>query len=106
MSVNDFDFIAKTAIAEKLMIERMAESLPTASEHTSKLTNNRRGSGRAFCPRCNSDVELLSFPAARLMFNAGQEDIERRTRSGCLHRLHNRSGNLMVCSRSLYERFA
>ncbi|HVF29662.1 MAG TPA: hypothetical protein VNA22_01780 [Pyrinomonadaceae bacterium] len=105
--MNDFDFIAKSMVAEKLLIERIASARPqlTHSGRFGSITPGR-GAGRAFCPRCGHDVELLSFAAALLMFNADREAVESWTRCGSVHRLHNRSGLLMICSRSLLKSFA
>jgi hypothetical protein len=107
MTVNDFDFIAKSAIAEKLLMKRITQSLPTAKRATPIDTiDGSRGADRAFCPRCKREVELLSFFAAGLVVKADRATIDRRVRSGCLHRLHNRFGNVMVCSKSLVESLA
>lgn len=63
-----------------------------------------RRSGRAFCPLCSEEVELLSFPGAAVLFDIERVNIDLREQ-GELHRLYNRSGVLMICSRSLREYF-
>ena len=104
--VNDFDFIAKSEIAEKLFSRRMAEPrINVAIDEPTGKTGRPRGPARAFCPRCTPDVELVSFPAAALLFSVNRDDIDFRATSGLVHRPHNRMSDLMICSKSLFESF-
>lgn len=64
-----------------------------------------RRSGFALCPLCDKAVDLLSFDAAAKAFNTDVQDIEYLARIGSLHRVHNRSGKLMICTISLFECF-
>jgi len=60
-----------------------------------------RFKGSAFCPRCDEVVELLSYGAAARSYNTDLQDVTWLADKGCLHRLHDRRGNLMICGRSL-----
>lgn len=64
-----------------------------------------RRSGLAFCPLCGKTVELLSFETSAQLFKTDVQDIEYLARSGYLHRVHNKHGNVMICSLSLYRCF-
>lgn len=64
-----------------------------------------RRSAHAFCPVCAKQVELLSFEAAAELFHTDLQDIQYLTSRGEVHQVHNRKGNVMVCSPSLFECF-
>jgi hypothetical protein len=59
----------------------------------------------AHCVVCGRLVELLAFDEAAAVFNTGVQDIEYLANSREVHRLHNRSGRLMICSDSLFDCF-
>lgn len=59
----------------------------------------------AFCVVCGRQVELLSFADAAKVFNTDVQDIEFLARAYQVHRLHNRVGELMICSDSLFDCF-
>ncbi len=64
-----------------------------------------RRSTHAFCPRCDKQVELISFEKAADLFHTDLQDIQFLTKNGAVHQLHNRKGRLMACSVSLFECF-
>jgi hypothetical protein len=64
-----------------------------------------RRSRLALCPLCDKAVELLSFDSAAGLFNTDRQDIEYLARNGSIHRVHNRKGQVMVCSISLFDCF-
>lgn len=75
-----------------------------------KITSNSgkiciRRSGFAVCPLCDKVVDLLSFDSAAELFKTDIQDIEYLARNGSLHRVHNRSGKVMICSISLFDCF-
>ena len=64
-----------------------------------------RRSGRAFCPVCSKQVDLLAFDHAAELFHTDLQDIQFLTKRGEVHQIHNRKGQLMVCAVSLFECF-
>lgn len=64
-----------------------------------------RRSRFAFCPACSKIVELMTFAAAADAFKTDMQDIDLLARNGSLHRVHNRYGEVMVCSISLFDCF-
>ena len=64
-----------------------------------------RRSRTALCPACDKVVELMTFADAAAVFHTDLQDIELLASTGGVHRLHNRRGELMICSISLFECF-
>jgi hypothetical protein len=76
------------------------------TKRESNLRNLRvRRSGFALCPLCDKAVDLLSYDSAAESFKTDVQDIDYLARNGSLHRVHNRSGKVMICSISLFECF-
>ena len=64
-----------------------------------------RRSGHAYCPVCEKLVELIAFEAAAGLFRTCRGDVEGLAERRVLHRIHNRRGELMLCSISLFDCF-
>lgn len=64
-----------------------------------------RSRSRAYCPRCEKPVELMSFEEAAEFYKANVGDIEALTETGELHRVHNSKGKVLICSDSLFKDF-
>ena len=64
-----------------------------------------RHTSYAACPVCEKPVELLSVEGAAKVFKTDTQDIEFLSKRGDLHRIHNRTGKVMICSNSLLECF-
>jgi hypothetical protein len=64
-----------------------------------------RTSNFAECPLCDKLVELFDFSQAAALFHTDLQDIEFLTNTGSVHRVHNRKGEVKVCSISLFGCF-
>jgi hypothetical protein len=60
---------------------------------------------RAYCPICEKLVRLASIAESIEMFRSDNSDITRLAEERKLHRLHNRRGEVMICSDSLFATF-
>ncbi len=67
--------------------------------------NFHRTRGRAFCLKCQKPVDLMAYANAAEFFKTDLEDIEQLAETGQLHRIHNRRGETMICSDSLFTLF-
>lgn len=70
----------------------------------SKKVSLRR-SDAAFCPVCGKVVNLMTCASAAAAFKTDVQDIEFLADNHSLHRVHNRSGKVMVCGNSLFNCF-
>jgi hypothetical protein len=64
-----------------------------------------RRTDKAFCIACDKPVDLLGFQASADLFNTDLQDIEFMANRAEIHRIHNRRGEVMICSSSLFARF-
>jgi hypothetical protein len=64
-----------------------------------------RRSNCSFCVVCSKQVDLLTFDHAAELFHTDLQDIEFLAKQGDIHQIHNRKGQIMVCSPSLFECF-
>ena len=64
-----------------------------------------RHSGSAYCPVCKKPVDLISIDDAAELFHTDHNDIEFLASRHRLHRVHNKTGKVMICSTSLFECF-
>lgn len=64
-----------------------------------------RLSGQAPCVVCGRQVKLVGFEDAAEIFSTDVQDIEYLAKNREVHRIHNRAGELMICSDSLFECF-
>ena len=67
--------------------------------------NFHRTKIRAFCLRCQKPVDLMTYSGAAEFFKTDLEDIQELAETGHLHRVHNRRGEMMICSDSLFTLF-
>lgn len=67
--------------------------------------NFHRTKIRAFCLRCQKPVDLMTYSNAAEFFKTDLEDIQELAETGHLHRVHNRRGEMMICSDSLFTLF-
>ena len=104
--MNDSEFNAKSEIAEENLRERLIDSpLETFPVKSQKRTIRLRRSGFAYCPVCEKPVELMSFMESAELFKTDTQDIEFLAKHGDLHRIHNRKGEVLICSDSLFQCF-
>jgi hypothetical protein len=64
-----------------------------------------RSRRRAFCPRCEKPVDLMSFEDAAAFYKTNVGSIEALTEAGDLHRVHNSKGKILICCESLFQNF-
>ena len=67
--------------------------------------NFHRTRGRAFCLKCQKPVDLMTYPNAANFFKTDLEEIQALAETGHLHRIHNRRGEMMICSDSIFTLF-
>jgi hypothetical protein len=65
-----------------------------------------RGNTRAYCPKCERPVQLISDSKAEDIFRSELPDLLSLATRGVLHRLHNSRGTLMFCGDSLFQCFS
>lgn len=81
------------------------KQMSTSSVGASSRKHSLRRSGHAYCPVCTKQIELIAFNDAASLFNTDMQDIEFLTKRGDLHQIHNRKGEVMICTVSLFECF-
>ncbi len=64
-----------------------------------------RTDDRAFCLMGGKTVKLMDYGQAAKCFKTDVEDISELAESQQLHRIHNRHGETMICSESLFTLF-
>jgi len=104
--MNDSEFNANELIGEEIIDgggNSVSQTGPAAG--TIVFPGQFRRTASAFCPACEKPVQLLSFSRAADMFNTDSQDINFLAKRGDLHRIHNRRGELMICSISLFDCF-
>ncbi len=60
---------------------------------------------RAYCPRCEKPVDLMSFEESAEFYKTNVGSIEALTEAGDLHRVHNSKGKVLICGESLFKNF-
>lgn len=70
-----------------------------------KVCDFPRSRCRAFCPRCEKPVDLMSFDESAEFYKTNVGSIEALAESGDLHRVHNRKGKVLICCESLFKEF-
>lgn len=65
----------------------------------------KRREGSAHCPKCEKPVDLMSIADAARCFKTDEQDIEFLIKTGRVHGLHNRRGEVMICCNSLFTCF-
>jgi hypothetical protein len=70
-----------------------------------RLIAKLRGKTRAYCPKCERPVQLISDSKAEEIFRSELPDLLSLATRGILHRLHNSRGVLMFCGDSLFQCF-
>lgn len=83
----------------------MNDPEPASTPGTASGKLRLRRSSHAFCLVCGKQVELISFDDAADLFHTDHQDIQFLVKSGSVHQVHNRKGNVMACSLSLFECF-
>ena len=81
------------------------ESLKAGGEVNRISADFQRTRDRAFCLKCQKPVDLMTHSNAAEFFKTDLEDIKEPAETGQLHRIHNRRGEPMVCSDSLFTLF-
>lgn len=64
-----------------------------------------RGRTRAYCPKCERPVQLISDSRAEELFKSDLAELLSLATRGPLHRLHNSKGVMMFCGDSLFQCF-
>jgi hypothetical protein len=60
-----------------------------------------RNSGRALCPLCNADSEMVALENLQIVSNLDGPSLEEWINTGVLHRLRGLDGATLVCLNSL-----
>ena len=63
--------------------------------------SSRRSRSKAFCLFCQTIVGLITDEQAANFLQTDLYTLERFAVEGAIHRLHNRTGKVMLCRRSL-----
>ncbi len=80
--------------------------MPTAAEFNQFNSDrhdesSRRSRSKAFCLFCQTIVGLITDEQASNFMQTDLYTLERLSIEGAIHRLHNRTGKVMFCRRSL-----
>jgi hypothetical protein len=78
---------------------------PHSNSEMFRLIAKLRGKTRAYCPKCERPVQLISDSKAEEIFRSELPDLLSLETRGILHRLHNSRGVLMFCGDSLFQCF-
>jgi hypothetical protein len=82
----------------------MAKQTAITIETDSLLILRGRSSGRAWCPQCAADVELIAMEDTGVISNLDQPALEEWLNSKKLHRLRAANGSTLTCLNSLLAR--
>ena len=74
-------------------------------DHPSFGTIILRRKNGAYCPLCENLVTLTTIAESAVFFCSDRVEVEQLAESGLLHRIHNRKGEIMICSGSLFRCF-
>jgi hypothetical protein len=77
-----------------------------ATKEQIPLISQVRGRTRAYCPRCERPVQLITDSRAEDLFKCELPELLSLATRGILHRLHNSKGVLMFCGDSLFRCFS
>ncbi len=77
-----------------------------SSSERIRLFAKLRGKTRAYCPKCERPVQLISDSRAEDLFKSELPELLSLATRGLLHRLHNSKGVLMFCGDSLFQCFS
>jgi hypothetical protein len=67
----------------------------------SLLIMHGRASRRAWCSRCDAEVEMIAMQETGVMTNLNQAALEEWLNSGELHRSQTPDGSTLICLNSL-----
>lgn len=81
----------------------MSEDKKSAENPGLNTGNFPRSRSRAFCPRCEKPVDLMTFEEAAEFCKVKVGDIETQAAKGDLHRIHNSKGKVLICSESFFK---
>lgn len=81
----------------------MSEDKKSAENSGFHTGNFPRSRSRAFCPRCEKPVDLMTFDEAADFCKVKIDDIETQAEKGDLHRIHNSKGKVLICTESLFK---
>jgi hypothetical protein len=82
----------------------MAKRTTITVETDSLLILRGQTSHRAWCPRCESEVEMVAMRETEVISNLGQTALEEWLSSEELHRAHSAEGSGLICLNSLLAR--
>lgn len=82
----------------------MARKTRIVIETDSLLLLRGRTSRRAWCPRCQAEVEMIAMDETAVMTNLDQKSLEEWLSSEELHHLQSSGGSGLVCLNSLLAR--
>ena len=82
----------------------MAKRTRITVETDSLLILRGRTSRRAWCPRCEAEVEMVAMKETGVMTNLDQAALEEWLSSEDLHRLRSTDGSALICLNSLLAR--
>ncbi len=62
---------------------------------------NRHTTIRGFCPKCETEVEILTFDTAVSVSGIGGREVIRQIAADEIHAIETANGHLLVCKQSL-----
>ncbi len=62
---------------------------------------NRHTTIRGFCPKCETEVEMLTFDAAVSVSGIGGREVIRQLAAEKIHSIETANGHLLICRNSL-----
>lgn len=95
-------FNAKTKIRQRMM-ENTYKTREIIIEISSRRTDFNHTRNRAWCFKCHSVTELLTFPLAADFCRTTQYDIYRYAENGEFHLIDNSQGEVQICKTSLQK---
>lgn len=75
-------------------------------EQSQVKTPAKRTRQQAFCPLCETEVDLLSLDQAAEHCSTEPEEISRLIQNRSIHCLHNRKGAVLICFNSLRSAYS
>jgi len=82
----------------------MAKQTKITIETDSLLILRGRSSGRAWCPLCAAEGEMIALEEVGLISNLERSALEEWLNSRNLHRLQSADGSTLICLNSLLTR--
>lgn len=83
----------------------MARQTTVRIETISLLILRAKGSGRAWCPRCGAEGDVIALEGIGVVSNLDHSAVEEWLKSPNLHRIEGNNGSPGICLTSLLSHF-